>query len=144
MNWPLAAQMGRAPTQKFFKGECQFDVFFKSPSANQMFDASTIDQGIAAVIVSFNSHFEETFPIPPSYPANDVTCLKSFSKAITSNLLGGIGYFYSTSIIDKGFTYEWDQDDEIDAADDGQNGAQLTEPRALLIAMPSCSFFLRG
>lgn len=76
--------------------------------------------------------------------ANDVTHLKSFSKAITSNLFGGIGYFYGTSIVDKGFAYEWDQDDEIDDEDDEQNGARLTEPRALLTATPSRSFFPRG
>jgi mannosyl-oligosaccharide glucosidase len=70
--------------------------------------------------------------------------LESFSKAITSNLFGGIGYFYGTSIVDKGFAYEWDQDDDIDEEDDGQSGARLTEPRALLTATPSRSFFPRG
>ncbi|KAG1883181.1 glycoside hydrolase [Suillus subluteus] len=130
--------------QKSFEGEFQFDVFFESASANQMFDASTIDKGIAAIVASFDSRFEETFPVPSSYAANDVTRLKSFSKAITSNLFGGIGYFYGTSIVDKGFAYEWDQDDEIDDEDDEQNGARLTEPRALLTATPSRSFFPRG
>ncbi|KAG0705211.1 glycoside hydrolase [Suillus ampliporus] len=130
--------------QKSFEGEFQFDVFFESASANQKFDASTIDQGIAAIVASFDSHFEETFPIPSSYAADDVTTLESFSKAITSNLFGGIGYFYGTSIVDKGFAYEWDQDDEIDDDNDGDDGARLTEPRALLTATPSRSFFPRG
>lgn len=74
--------------------------------------------------------------------------LKSFSKAITSNLLGGIGYFYGSSIVDKGFAFEWDQEDDYDydrdETQDSQQGAMFTEPRALLTATPSRSFFPRG
>ncbi|OJA11997.1 hypothetical protein AZE42_04747 [Rhizopogon vesiculosus] len=130
--------------QKSFDGEFQFDVFFESASANTALDASTIDQGIAAILASFDNQFEETFPIPSSYAADDIAGVKSFSKAITSNLFGGIGYFYGTSIVDKGFAYEWDQDDEVDDDDEEEKGARLTEPRALLTATPSRSFFPRG
>jgi len=94
-------------------------------------------------VASFNNNFEEIFPIPPSYATDDIAILKSFSKAITSNLFGGIGYFYGTSIVDKGFAYEWDEDDEVDD-DEEEKGARLTEPRALLTATPSRSFFPRG
>jgi mannosyl-oligosaccharide glucosidase len=96
------------------------------------------------MVASFDDHFEETFPILASYAVDDVTSVKSFSKAITSNLFGGIGYFYGTSIVDKGFAYEWDQDDEADDDDEVEKGARLTEPRALLTATPSRSFFPRG
>ncbi|KAF9232974.1 mannosyl oligosaccharide glucosidase-domain-containing protein [Melanogaster broomeanus] len=106
--------------QKFFEGEFEFDVFF-----------------------------ETRFPIPESFAVSDREGLESFSKAITSNLLGGIGYFYGTSIVDQGFAYEWDQEDEYDydgedESREDQKGARLTEPRALLTATPSRSFFPRG
>ncbi|KIJ69518.1 glycoside hydrolase family 63 protein [Hydnomerulius pinastri MD-312] len=134
--------------QKFFDGEFEFDVFFESASASQKLDSATIDQGITALVSSFNDRFEAHFPTPDSIAVSDQKGLEAFSKAITSNLLGGIGYFYGTSIVDKGFAYEWDEEDEYDDDDDEaqeeQKGARLTAPRALLTATPSRSFFPRG
>lgn len=95
---------------------------------------------------SFSQRFDEIFPIT-NYPTANPESLKAFSKAITSNLIGGTGYFYGTSIIDRSFSYEWDQDDDaatVEDEDDEKKGAHLTEPRALLTATPSRSFFPRG
>lgn len=85
-----------------------------------------------------------------TYHTSDPQALESFSKAITANLLGGIGYFYGTSIVNRAFAYEWDEeDDNTPAASTGDDeeepgGAKLTEPKALLTATPSRSFFPRG
>jgi len=115
--------------------------------------AATLDAGIPALVESYHNRFQSTFPIPPSYNPPKTKALESFSKDITANILGGIGYFYGTSIVDKGFAHEWDQDDDFDFAarkggddDDEQEkeGARLTEPKALLTATPSRSFFPRG
>lgn len=110
--------------------------------------ATTIDLGIPALVSSFNDHFESRFPTPDSFAVSNYEAFKSFSKAITSNLLGGIGYFHGTSIVDKGFAFEWDQEDDYDYDGDGtqdsQQGAKFTEPRELLTATPSRSFFPRG
>ena len=110
--------------------------------------AATLDEGMQAFTSSFNERFQSVFPVPPS-PKKD--SIESFSKAITSNLIGGVGYFYGKSIVDKSFAYEWDEDDSFsaegdaeDSKDKGDGGAHLTEPKALLTATPSRSFFPRG
>ena len=110
------------------------------------FAAATLDEGIAAFSTSFNQRFHEIFPVPDS-PKRDA--LEAFSQAITSNLLGGIGYFYGPSIIDPNFSYDWDDDSSPAESDDDNRGrkaegARLTEPKALLTATPSRSFFPRG
>ncbi|KAI0255396.1 glycoside hydrolase [Lactifluus subvellereus] len=132
--------------QKLFDGKFQFDVFFESRSARQTLSSATLDEGIAAFSTSFTQRFREIFPIPdsPKWEALD-----AFSQAITSNLLGGIGYFYGTSIVDPSFSYDWDDDSSpVDSDDDnkghGANGPHLTELKALLTATPSRSFFPRG
>jgi mannosyl-oligosaccharide glucosidase len=59
--------------------------------------------------------------------------------------VGGVGYFYGTSIVNRKFSYEWDEDEDASSdADEGEKGAKLTEPKALLTATPSRSFFPRG
>ena len=140
--------------QKTFSGPFQFDVFYESASANHKLDgkyacpcvppnsdasktAKSLDQGIPALTSAFDARFRSTFPIPPS---NRTT--EQFSQAVTSNLLGGIGYFYGSSIEDRGFAYEWDQEDE--EIDEKPRGPKLTEPRELFTATPSRSFFPRG
>jgi mannosyl-oligosaccharide glucosidase len=140
--------------QKTFDGPFQFDVFYESVSANHKLDgtisillyvyvsnvygvAKSLDQGIPALTSSFAARFQSIFPIPPS---NRTT--EKFSQAITSNLLGGIGYFYGSSIEDRGFAYEWDEEDE--GTNEKPRGPKLTEPRELLTATPSRSFFPRG
>jgi len=66
-----------------------------------------------------------------------------FSQAITSNLLGGIGYFYGDSFVDRAYLSEWDREDDV------FNGfanpdPQKTTPMQLFTATPSRSFFPRG
>ncbi|KAF9792420.1 glycoside hydrolase [Thelephora terrestris] len=123
--------------QKTFSGPFQFDVFYESASANHNLDSESLDQGILALTSAFAARFKSTFPIPPSNHTAE-----QFSQAITSNLLGGIGYFYGSSIEDRGFAYEWDEEDE--ETDEKPRGPKLTTPKGLLTATPSRSFFPRG
>ena len=105
--------------------------------------ASTLDQAVPAFIEAYGQRFREILPLPSDYPENKKEVLEAFSKAVTSNLLGGVGYFYGTSIIDPKFSYEWDEDENTDDGD-GPKGAKLTEPKALLTATPSRASFPRG
>jgi mannosyl-oligosaccharide glucosidase len=118
-------------------------------SADSSFDlASFLDTEVPALLSSYDKRFESTFPVPPSYVPStlDRESLERFSKAITANLLGGVGYFYGTSIVDKDFSYEWDAEDAGEGltGDKKSRKGVLTEPTALLTATPSRSFFPRG
>ena len=117
-----------------------------APCIEVRFPASVLDEGIPALLAKYNKRFDSAIPVPVDYPTTDLEGLKAFAKAITSNLVGGIGYFYGTSIVNKGFRYEWDkeEDDTSDSSSDIDEGARLTEPKALLTATPSRSFFPRG
>jgi mannosyl-oligosaccharide glucosidase len=103
-------------------------------------------------VASYGQRFQSLFPYPGDYPTDKQQSLEAFSKAITSNLVAGVGYFYGTSIINRKFSYEWDEDEDAvqpSAAkeeDEGSSitGAKLTEPKGLLTATPSRSFFPRG
>ena len=97
-----------------------------------------MDQGIPALTSAFAARFKSVFPIPPS---NQTT--EKFSQDITSNLLGGIGYFYGSSIEGRGVTHEWDEEDEETEGEEPKE-PKLTEPRELFTATPSRSFFPRG
>lgn len=108
------------------------------------FLASTLDHGIPALTEAYSKRFREVLPYPADYPKDRQSSLEEFSKAVTSNLVAGVGYFYGTSIVDRKFSQEWDEDDESAGGNSDQGGARLTEPKALLTATPSRSFFPRG
>ncbi|KAK7023769.1 mannosyl-oligosaccharide glucosidase [Favolaschia claudopus] len=132
--------------QKSFDGEFQFDVFFESASSKQKLSSATLDNGIPALVTNYGKRFQTAFPLPPDYHGPKKDQIEAFSKSITSNLVGGVGYFYGTSIVNRKFSYEWDEDEDDTQAEkeDGETGARLTEPKALLTATPSRSFFPRG
>lgn len=116
-------------------------------SANRPNTASVLDQGIPALVKSYGQRLRAILPYPSDYPDEKKQSLEAFSKAVTSNLVGGVGYFYGNSIVDRKFSYEWDEDDEAvtsNDADSSAKGPRLTEPKALLTATPSRSFFPRG
>lgn len=103
-----------------------------------------MDRGIAELSHAFDKRFDKVFPIPSNYETEDPKGLKDFSQAITSNLIGGVGYFYGRSIIDRSFSYEWDRESDVNDENEDEKGPRLTEPRELLTATPSRSFFPRG
>jgi mannosyl-oligosaccharide glucosidase len=104
-----------------------------------------LGNGIPALVNSYGKRFQIAFPFPSDYNVAKRDQIEAFSKAITSNLVGGVGYFYGTSIVNRKFSYEWDEEEDSHTdSENGETGARLTEPKALLTATPSRSFFPRG
>ena len=105
-----------------------------------------MDKRIPELVEAYGQRFREVLPYPSDFPEDKRVSLEAFSKAVTSNLFGGVGYFYGTSIVNRKFSYEWDEEEDAIThdEDEGHHGARLTEPRALLTATPSRSFFPRG
>ncbi|KAG9010083.1 Processing alpha glucosidase I [Tulasnella sp. JGI-2019a] len=134
--------------QKQFEGEFTFDIFYESASGEHHLDASVFEEGLQSFKASFDQRFEHAFPISASSPPG----LVAFSKAITSNLIGGIGYFYGDSIVDSSALdrdeLEDDDEDQDGFVDDAQTKrnarAAMAPPRGLLTATPSRPFFPRG
>lgn len=96
--------------------------------------------GLAASSLSYDARFSSSFKLSDSYD----DAQKHFAKELTSNIVGGIGYFHGASLIDRNFAYEWDDDDDIDGGRGREPKPELTEERQLLTATPSRSFFPRG
>ena len=97
--------------------------------------AATLTAGLAAASAAYKDRFARTFPISSYSPAE-----VSFAEEITSNIVGGIGYFYGSSIVDRSFSNEWDDEEEVGR----ERRPELTEPNVLFTATPSRSFFPRG
>ena len=83
--------------------------------------------------------FSRTFDLSDTFSYSQV----SFAQDITANMLGGVGYFAGSSIVDRSFAHEWDDVDE-DGGAGRKAEPELTEPTELLTATPSRSFFPRG
>ncbi|KDN51723.1 hypothetical protein RSAG8_00271, partial [Rhizoctonia solani AG-8 WAC10335] len=125
--------------QKTFDGPFSFDVYYQSGSAGTKLDEATITAGIDAFKAKFAERFDLTIPVPEKY--------KAFAKDITSNLMGGIGYFYGTSLVDRSGNLDDEDDDEtfMSEAERKERGRpELAPPTQLLTATPSRSFFPRG
>ncbi|KAG8896382.1 Processing alpha glucosidase I, partial [Tulasnella sp. 417] len=132
--------------QKTYDGEFSFDVFFESGSSESKLSGETFTRLMQQFKTVFDIRFRGTFPVPDSLGEKYV----AFSKAVTSNLLGGIGYFYGDSIVDGSAANDEDSDEEIseESPDDPLIKARakrtLAPPRELLTATPSRPFFPRG
>lgn len=98
-----------------------------------------LDMGIPALRDKFARKFARVLPLPEGSSKEEI----EFSKAITSNLLGGIGYFYGDQIVDQNAIQDWDLEDDEEVSPKSK-GAYRTPPRELFSATPSRSFFPRG
>ncbi|CAH0477941.1 unnamed protein product [Peronospora belbahrii] len=132
----------------FKEGDAVLDVLFNEV-ASSIEDKSSIKDEIVTTPIDhlitgklveysqqFEDKFEKTFRLSTkSWPANNGEetpfneSLKAFAKAAFSNLIGGTGYFYGTSLVQ----HDPEKPDVVESP-----------MKPLLTAVPSRSFFPRG
>ncbi|KAG9307496.1 hypothetical protein G9A89_017326 [Geosiphon pyriformis] len=127
--------------QKIVEAPFQFDIYFNSDSSPTNLDASRLTSGLESSSRDFDERFERTFGLlKKGFNIKQIR----IAKLSLSNLIGGIGYFYGSSIVDRSYTSEVDED-EINFWDRvPEPEPRLTPPAVLFTATPSRPFFPRG
>lgn len=131
--------------QKVFEGPFEFDVIFSSGSAPTKITSEDLTEQIGSVTSGFSTRFAEIFkPQTPFVKER----YEEFSKSLFSNLIGGIGYFYGDSRVDRSYDPAYEEDNEgfwEDAAEArSRNQATMEGPSELFTSIPSRPFFPRG
>jgi mannosyl-oligosaccharide glucosidase len=85
----------------------------------------------------FNARFEKTFHLKKKGFSNNEV---EFAQYLLSNMLGGIGYFHGSSVIDR--SHPPMQDEEYFHGEPIR--PELSPPQSLFTATPSRPFFPRG
>jgi mannosyl-oligosaccharide glucosidase len=124
----------------------QFDVLFSSASAPEPMTSELLTKKIQENHETFLERFGKVFKRQAPFDTQKYT---EFAHNIFSNLLGGIGHFYGTSIVDRTYADEYLEEDENfwEAAQEAQKrpGAAKEEgPTELFTSIPSRPFFPRG
>ncbi|KAI9785275.1 MAG: Processing alpha glucosidase I [Peltula sp. TS41687] len=131
--------------QKVFEGPFEFDVLFSSESAPEPMTSETLTKSITSSTASFAQRFAEV--LTPDKPF-DNSKYELFSRSLFSNLVGGIGYFYGDSLVDRSYAIEYEEENEgfwDETADARARGNQRLEgPSELFTSIPSRPFFPRG
>ncbi|RIB03101.1 Glycoside Hydrolase Family 63 protein [Gigaspora rosea] len=124
--------------QKLVEAPFQFDIFFESSSSPIHIEDFT--SSLQSSLKDFDMKFENTFGLASKgFDDGQV----HFAQTMLSNLIGGIGYFYGSSIVDKSYT-DVDENEEFFWDNRRQADPKLTPPSALFSATPSRPFFPRG
>jgi mannosyl-oligosaccharide glucosidase len=131
--------------QKVFEGDFEFDVIFSSESADRELTSDDIVREVKQTTEAFGERFSSVFPLKAPFNAEKY---KKFGKSMFSNLIGGIGYFYGQSVVDRSYAPEYDEENEgfweEAAAARARNQQALEGPYELFTSIPSRPFFPRG
>jgi len=107
--------------------------------------AEVLTKEIEDTSLAFSSRFDKLYS--PQAPFNNPE-YSVFSKAMFSNLVGGVGYFYGGGLVDRSGAPEYDEENEgfWEEAEEARSRVQPTEedPKELFTSIPSRPFFPRG
>lgn len=131
--------------QKVFHGAFEFDILFNSDSAEEKVDSAVLTEILPQAASNFRTKFAEIFTPQPPF---DTPEYAQFSETMLSNLMGGIGYFYGDSLVDRSYAPEYDEDNEgfwdETAAARARNQIGYDPAAELFTSVPSRPFFPRG
>ncbi|KAK4462167.1 putative mannosyl-oligosaccharide glucosidase [Cladorrhinum samala] len=131
--------------QKVFEGDFEFDVLFSSESAGKDLTSADLTREIKEATESFGERFSSVFELKAPF---NVDKYKKFGRSMFSNLIGGIGYFYGQSLVDRSYAPEYEEESEgfwEEAAEARARKQEVLEgPYELFTSIPSRPFFPRG
>lgn len=100
--------------------------------------AATLTEEIESTLLSFSERFDKV--LSPKAPFNSPKYTE-FSKAMLSNLIGGIGYFHGSDIVDRSAAPEYDEENEgfwEETAEARSRAKPVVEgPKELFTCVPS-------
>ncbi|KAK6349811.1 Processing alpha glucosidase I [Orbilia brochopaga] len=128
--------------QKVYEGDFEFNILFSSDSAGRPITSDIVTEKIEEYHNHFGARFDEIFKRQPPF---DDAKYEPFARELFSNLLGGIGFFHGTSLVDRS---EYPEDDEnfweAAKANREKDLGQMEGPTTLFTSIPSRPFFPRG
>ncbi|RHZ88789.1 hypothetical protein Glove_21g288 [Diversispora epigaea] len=128
--------------QKMVEVPFQFDIFFESDSSPNHIEDLTKSLEISSQ--GYDVKFEKVFGLAAKgFDDKHIY----FAQTMLSNLIGGIGYFYGSSIVDRSYTEDdYEEFDENFSLKNNHRKSKpkLSSPAALFTATPSRPFFPRG
>lgn len=131
--------------QKNFQGSFEFEIIFSSGSAVEPVTSKEVSAYVDGTREFFADRFSKIFNLKAPYTGEKFV---EFGKAMFSNLIGGVGYFYGHQVIDRSDADEYREDDENfwEAAAEARarNMQALEGPYELFTSIPSRPFFPRG
>lgn len=131
--------------QKIFEGNFEFDILFSSGSGSAEITSEDLTREINDATEAFGQRFSSVFELKAPF---HVEKYKKFAQSMFSNLIGGIGYFYGASLVDRSYAPEYDEENEgfweETAEARARKQEQLEGPYELFSAIPSRPFFPRG
>lgn len=138
--------------QRTFRGEFEFDVLFNDVKSSEKIDSQNFAEYLETSLKTFEKKFNNAFTFQPPYSDQNKKNIryKEFAQELFSNLIGGVGYFQGTSIVDRSYSSAYDEEDEGFWEDaekqlkEGSENAAEEGPYELLTAVPSRPFFPRG
>ncbi len=130
--------------QKILVGAFEFDILFSTASVAKL-TPSTLDEAIETASKAFRKQFQDT--LKPLAPFNKPE-YTPFSQSMFSNLLGGIGYFYGDSLVDRSYAPQYEEENEgfWEETAEARSQAEVSKdsPAQLFTSVPSRPFFPRG
>lgn len=129
-----------AAFQRHAVGNFSFDVFYDAhdtPGGSRL-NSAAFEPALAAHRAAYEQRFEEQFGLLRHAFSDEQV---KEARELTAQIIGGIGYYYGTSIVDRRYTSDHDGS-MIHGAQEPH--PEIAPARGLLTATPSRSVFPRG